>query len=165
MQGGSQAGRSRPLYFMRSCPSFLEVPRYGRGFPMSIRGFWLFGALLALVYGLAFVFAPSSVALIYGVDYSSPVEMSFQYFGTALVGVGFFCWAARDVTATATQQKLLLAHGVADVLGVGVSLIATIEHTINGLGWFNVALYGALAAACAYLHLRSPVRSTSARAY
>lgn len=130
---------------------------------MSNSNFWTFAALLAAGYGLAFVFAPAVVGFIYGVDYAPPVKTAFQYFGTALIGFGVFCWVAKDVAEPAVQRKLLLAHGVSDVFGVAVSLIATFEHTVNALGWFNVGLYAALAAWCTYLYQQTSLRYAPVR--
>lgn len=109
-------------------------------------------ALLALFYGLAFVFIPDQLAYWYRTE---PLNTTGLYnamlFGAALIGVAAMNWLASRATAAETGMVIVfnLVNGTAGFL---VALTRQMTPAgANEMSWLNVAIYFVLMCAFAYL--------------
>jgi hypothetical protein len=126
---------------------------------MTLRSFLIVTAIISWLFGLGFLLVPRVLADIYGVPPSPEVAMLNRFFGSAMFGLGLFSWALRDIKDAALTSRVLVAHGIHDVIGCLVSIHATTTHLLNAMGWGSVFIYGALATGCVYLYRAAPLRS------
>jgi hypothetical protein len=103
-------------------------------------------AIIAIAFGLAFVFAPVQTIATYGPEVNTPAwRYVAQLFGAAMVGYGVMNWLARNTVDSEARHALVVGNLVAMVLGFVLSLIAQLQGVVNSLGWSSVLIYGVLA--------------------
>ena len=116
-------------------------------------------AVVALVYGIAFVLVPSTVLSIYGITTGPGELIMSQFFGVALIALGLLTWLIRAVTDASAQRAVVLSALIADIIGVIVALMGTLSGVMNSVGWTSVAIYFLLALGFASLQFRKPTAS------
>lgn len=121
---------------------------------MSLRLFLTVSAIVAFVFGLAFVLLPGTFAGFYGVSLDPAGTIFAQLFGAAVLGFGALNWFARGVHNhdADSLRPVLLGNLVSDGLGFVIALLSQLSGAagVNALGWSTVLIYGLLAAGCAY---------------
>lgn len=85
---------------------------------MTRATFMLLHAIVALAFGIAFVFAPALVLALYGVATDATGTFMARLFAAALIQVGLVAWLARKVTDAAARGAVQL--GYAGGLSVGL---------------------------------------------
>ena len=63
---------------------------------MTSRSLLTITAVVAILYGLAFVLIPDSINAIYGVPSAPHTALYTRFFGSALLGFGVINWFAKD---------------------------------------------------------------------
>jgi len=124
---------------------------------MKINSLLIVNAIVALIFGIAFVLVPGTVASIYGVTPGAAVNLVGQFFGSALIAVGLICWLIRNVTNAPALKAVILAQLIANVIGLVVSILGTVGGTMNAVGWSSVVIYLVLALWFAYFQFLKPV--------
>lgn len=107
-------------------------------------------AVLAFAYAAGMLFMPATLLANYGMSVGTSEKMTAQFFGVALVFVGLVTWFTRNISDRATQRALVLALLIYDTIGVVVSVMGTLNGSMNAAGWSAVALYAVLGLAAAY---------------
>ena len=126
---------------------------------MKIKTLFIINAVIAIVYGICFVLIPSRVLLMYGLV-SGPAEALLgQFFGVALIGIGFITWFARNVADANALGAIVLALLISDIIGVIVSLIGTVTGVMNAFGWSAVIIYLFLAIGFTYFRFKKPTNA------
>ena len=123
---------------------------------MSLSLLMTVNAILAAIFGLAFVLAPGQAASLYGVTADAQFRYLAQLFGSALVGFAVLTWAARSASASDARKAIVLALFVSDALGFLLALIGQIGGVVNAMGWSTVAIYLLLALAFGYFQFVKP---------
>jgi hypothetical protein len=100
--------------------------------------------LLALAFGIGFLFAPARVLSLYGVTAEPAVVLMGRFFGSALVQVGLVLYLIRDVSDPTTRRGVVLGSFLGSLAGFVVSLTAQFWGLVNSFGWSSVAIYGLL---------------------
>jgi len=100
--------------------------------------------LLALAFGLGFLFAPARVLSLYGVAADPAVVLMARFFGSALVQLGLVLYLIRDVSDPTTRRGVVLGSFLGSLAGFVVSLTAQFWGLVNTFGWSSVAIYGLL---------------------
>ena len=100
--------------------------------------------LLALAFGIGFLFAPARVLSMYGVAAEPTVVLMARFFGSALVQLGLVFYLIRDVSDPTTRRGVVLGSFLGSLAGFVVSLTAQFWGLVNGFGWSTVAIYGLL---------------------
>jgi hypothetical protein len=100
--------------------------------------------LLALAFGIGFLFAPARVLSMYGVAAEPTVVLLARFFGSALVQLGLVFYLIRDVSDPTTRRGVVLGSFLGSLAGLVVSLTAQFWGLVNSFGWSTVAIYGAL---------------------
>jgi hypothetical protein len=100
--------------------------------------------LLALAFGLGFLFAPARVLSLYGVAADRAVVLMARFFGSALVQLGLVLYLIRDVSDPVTRRGVVLGSFLGSLAGFVVSLTAQFWGLTNSFGWSTVAIYGVL---------------------
>ena len=118
---------------------------------------WLtIAAVVAVVFGLAFVLVTGPLLSFYGVTLDKAGTLVAQLFGAALIGFAVLNWFARGVTDREARQAILLANLASDTVGFVMALIGQLAGVANALGWSTVAIYLLLALGFAYFQFMKP---------
>jgi hypothetical protein len=118
---------------------------------------WLtIAAVVAVVFGLAFVLVTGPLLSFYGITLDKAGTLVAQLFGASLLGFAVLNWFARGVTDREARQAILLANLASDTVGFVMALIGQLAGVANALGWSTVALYLLLALGFAYFQFMKP---------
>ena len=118
---------------------------------------WLtIAAVVAVVFGLAFVLVTGPLLSLYGITLDKAGTLVAQLFGASLIGFAVLNWFARGVTDHEARQAILLANLASDTVGFVMALIGQLAGVANALGWSTVALYLLLALGFAYFQFMKP---------
>jgi len=107
-------------------------------------------AVVAGVFGVAFVVATGPLLSLYGIVLDQAGTLVAQLFGAALIGFAVLNWFARNLTDREAQRAIVLANLSSDVVGFVMILIGQLAGVANALGWSSVAIYLLLALGFAY---------------
>ena len=113
---------------------------------MKLNNFLMLATIVAAVFGLAFLLAPSQLVAMYGVTLTPATEVIGRIAGSVILGFAIVFWAARNENAAETFKAVLVAGCIANGLDALILLHATTTGLLNGLGWLQVLINGALAA-------------------
>jgi hypothetical protein len=123
---------------------------------MKLNSFLMLATIVAAVFGLAFLLAPSQLVAMYGVTLTPATEVIGRIAGSVILGFAIVFWAARNENAAETFKAVLVAGFIANGLDCLILLHATVSGLVNGLGWLQVLINGALAAGFGYFAFRKP---------
>jgi len=112
---------------------------------MTRNNFLMLATLVAAVFGLAFLIAPSQLVDLYGVKLTPQTEVIGRIAGSVILGFAIVFWGARDGNAAEALKAVMTAGLVANALDALILLHATVTGLLNGLGWLQVLINGALA--------------------
>jgi hypothetical protein len=111
---------------------------------MRLRSLLLLAGVIALGFGLAFLFAPKPMLGLYGVAVDPGIVLMSRFFGAALVQLGLVLYLIRDVGDLRTQRGVVIGSFLGSLAGLVVALTGQFWGVVNGLGWSTVAIYGLL---------------------
>jgi hypothetical protein len=111
---------------------------------MSAKTFLTISAVVAVLFGLAFVLTPTAAGAIYGVPPDPHSALSSQFFGSALIGIAVVQWFGKDFRDWEAVRGVLIASAVGDVVGGGVNLLGTFQGLLNGMAWTSTLVYALL---------------------
>jgi hypothetical protein len=117
---------------------------------MKLNSFLMLATIVAAVFGLAFLLAPSQLVAMYGVTLTPATEVIGRIAGSVILGFAIVFWTARNGDGAETFKAVLVAGCIANGLDCLILLHATATGLLNGLGWLQVLINGALAAGFGY---------------
>ena len=123
---------------------------------MKLGNLFAINAVIAGLFGLAFVFAPAQLLAQYGLVIDAAFGVVAQLFGGALIGYAILTWLCRKAGDSDARQAVVLALFVSNGLGCVLALIAQLKGLVNPLGWSTVAIYLVLAIGFAYFQFAKP---------
>jgi hypothetical protein len=123
---------------------------------MRLNVLLLVAAVIAGVFGVAFVVASGPLLSVYGVALDKAGTLVAQLFGASLIGIAVLNWFARNVTDHDARRAVVFANLAQDVVGFVVILIGQLAGIPNSLGWSNVAIYLLLALGFGYVQFMQP---------
>jgi hypothetical protein len=126
---------------------------------MSIKTLMIINAIIAIVYGVAFVILPGQILSLYGLSPDEPLKYTGQLFGAALIGFALLTWRARNATDSDARKAIVFALFVADGIGFIVALIGQLNNVLNQLGWSAVVIYLFLTLGWGYFQFSKPASS------
>ncbi len=115
-------------------------------------------AVVAAVFGLAFVVAPTQIVSLYGPSADPALRYVAQLFGSALIGFAVLTWMARKATASDARSAIVLSLFVSDGLGFVLALIGQLGGVVNSMGWSTVVIYLLLALGFGYFQFMKPAK-------
>jgi len=121
---------------------------------MKLNVLLVVAAVIAAVFGVAFVVASGPLLSIYGVTLDRAGTLVAQLFGASLIGIAVLNWLARNVTDPDARRAVVFANLGQDVVGFVVILIGQLAGIPNAFGWLNVAIYLLLALGFGYIQFR-----------
>jgi len=107
-------------------------------------------AVVAAVFGIAFVLVPGQIFALYGAEESSALKYTGQLFGAAFVSFAVLTWSARNAENSEARRAIVLALFVGNAVGFVLALIGQLGNVVNSLGWSTVAIYLLLAVGFGY---------------
>jgi len=122
---------------------------------MKLNALMVVSAVVAGVFGLAFVLVPGQLVSLYGITADAPLRYIAQLFGAALLALAVAAWQARNATDTGVRA-LVLGFAIGDTAGVVVALLGQLAGVVNALGWSTVVIYLFLALGFWYFALQRP---------
>jgi hypothetical protein len=123
---------------------------------MRLKTLMIVNAVIAAVYGIAFVVIPGRLVSLYGVTADPPLRYVGQFLGAALVGFAVLSWLARNAPDSPTRRAIVLGLGTACAVGCVIALLGQVSAVVNALGWSTVVIYFLLAVAFGYFALPRP---------
>lgn len=123
---------------------------------MTLRNMFAFNAVVASIFGIAFVLAPAQIMAPYGATFPPQGLAIAQLLGAALVGVGVLTWRARLLTEADAKRAVVPGLLIADAISFIVMLIAQLNGPGTVFGWMTIALYLMLAAGYGYFQFKRP---------
>jgi len=135
---------------------------------MKLSALMVVNAIIAVVFGLGFILAPSQVASFYSPEVGAPevgsvLRVVAQLFGAALVAFAVLTWVARNARDSEARRAILLALFIGDAVGFVIALIAQFGGAVNALGWLTVAIYLLLAIGFGYFVFMAQPEPTEAK--
>jgi drug/metabolite transporter (DMT)-like permease len=116
-------------------------------------------AVVEIVFGICFVLLPIKLGSIFGMELSPSGVLMAQLFGTAFIFGSIVLWLARNAPSSEIAIRAIITSVVvSNVIGFIVTLLASLSHVWNALGWLPVLLYLVFALGFAYfLFVKKPV--------
>lgn len=131
---------------------------------MKLNTLMVINAVVAAVFGIAFILVPSQVVSLYGVEETAALNFTGQLFGAALFGFAVLTWSARNASDSEARRAIVLALFLSDAIGFVVALLGQLGNVVNTVGWSTVAIYLLLASGFGYFQLRKPAPEPSSTA-
>jgi hypothetical protein len=116
----------------------------------------LITAVVATVFGVAFLLVPDQVGSLYDVEVNELVTYVIRLLGAAFVEIGALTFLARKADDSVARRAIVLALLIGNAVGFVVALIGQINNVVGVLGWGNVVIYLILALGYAYFQFVSP---------
>lgn len=123
---------------------------------MKLNIIMIINAVVALIYGIAFVLVPVQVLSMYGVAGDAPVAFMSQLFGATLIGFAVLSWSARNAVDSDARRAIVLALFIAFAVGFMVALMGALEGFMNPLSWLTVVIYLFFASCFGYFQFVPP---------
>jgi hypothetical protein len=122
---------------------------------MKLSTFAIIITILAIGFGLAFVFVPVKLAAFYGISLQGGGILMARYFGAANLFTGMIFWSYSNVTPAAKSwPKLLLYSLIYEILQLIITLPTVLNKEANSMGWTTVALFALLAIGSGYFMIQ-----------
>ena len=118
---------------------------------MKLSAFAIIITILAIGFGLAFLFIPVQLMAFYGITLDTAGIGMARYFGGANLFIGLIFWSYSSVSPSAKSwPKLLLFSIIYDVIQLVISLLGVLNKESNSMGWTTVGIFGLLAIGSLY---------------
>jgi len=121
---------------------------------MNFKNIMIISTVLALGFGIGFLFIPAKLASLYGLTLSQSGIFIGRLLGAELAGYGFLAWFIRNLVDVKIQRPILLAFFITDGTGFIVSLLTQFAGMMNFLGWIIISVYLLLTLCFGYLRFR-----------
>ena len=118
-----------------------KIDRIGGEDNVSAKTFLTINAIVSVVFGLAFLLAPTAAGSVYGVPPAPPTSLALQFFGSVLIAIAVVQWLGKDFRDWEAVRGVLIAGAVGDALGGGVNLLGTFQGLLNGMAWTSTIVY------------------------
>lgn len=120
---------------------------------LSFSLMFMLNAIVAVLFGLAFLFVPESVLRFFGTETFVATILVSRFFGTAMLALGLVLWFARDASEAAVQRGIALALLAGAIAGLVVTMLGTFASNavLRSNGWIAIVIYILFGAAYAYL--------------
>ena len=123
---------------------------------MKLSALMTVNAVIAGLFGIAFVVVPARILAIYGITVDAQFALVGQLFGAALLGYALLTWTARNAAPSDARAAIVLALFVSNAIGFVIALIAQLRNVVNQVGWSTVAIYLLLALGFGYFQFKEP---------
>lgn len=108
---------------------------------MKLSFLFTLNAIVAAVFGIAFVVAPSQSMGMYGVEPTAVAMYLGRLLGGCYIAFAIMTWSARNAGDSDARRAIVMALCIGFLIGFIVSLMGQLAHVVNSLGWLTVVLY------------------------
>ena len=125
---------------------------------MSYKIMFTLNAIVALVLGVVFLFAPVMMLELFGTEtYASSVLLA-RFFGSAMIALGLLVWFTKDVENAGIQKNMGMVLLVSAILGLIVNVIgiSPASGVIRKYGWLSIIIYILFVIGYAFLLFMKP---------
>jgi hypothetical protein len=123
---------------------------------MKLSTLLIINAIIAFLFGLAFVLIPEIVLSLYGVSLSVNGIYISRLLGAAFIGFGIVSWLVRNSSGSDDLRAIVFALFISETLGFFISLFYQLQGVANALGWTTVAIYLILGVGFGYFYWKKP---------
>jgi hypothetical protein len=127
---------------------------------MKLNALMIVNAIIAVVFGVAFVVVPGQLQSLYGVTGDAALRYVGQLLGAALLTVAVVAWHARNAPDSPARRAIVLGLAVGSTVGFVVALLGQLGGVVNALGWSTVAIYLLLALGFWYFAFQRPAAAS-----
>jgi hypothetical protein len=110
----------------------------------NLKRFFVVIAVISVLNGIGLLLAPRAVLTTYGIESTAGAILGFRLLGLTLIEFGLINWFVRASHDWVALRGLLIGGTVGYVLGLLVSIWATVSRLMNQAGWVLVVTYGIL---------------------
>ena len=108
--------------------------------------FLAIAAVVAFLFGLAFILAPIQTMTMYGVNLDASGQYIARYLGSAFIGIACITWLARNADPKEKAARAVITGGfVMSLTGFVVALFDVFLGIGNSMVWSTVLIYLLLA--------------------
>jgi len=132
---------------------------------MNYRIMFIVNALVAILFGLGFLFFPARVLGLFRTEAFVSTLLLSRFFGTAMLTLGLVLWFVKDVADESVQKGIGIALLVGAVTGLLVTALGTFASNavIRANGWLAIVVYVLFGLGYGYLlFMNRPASLTSA---
>ena len=108
---------------------------------MNSKIYFTITAVLATIYGIAFLLFPGPSLALYGVTGQPSASLNIQFFGSALISIGMISGFARNFQDWEAVRGVLYGLMIGNVAGLGVNSIGRAQGLLNSLAWSSTVVY------------------------
>lgn len=113
-------------------------------------------AVVAAVFGIAFVVLPDQSMALYGVEPGAVQAYLGQLLGSAYLTFAVLTWVGRKAADSDARRAIVLSLFIGFAIAFVVSLLGQMNAVVNSLGWLTVVLYLLFAVAYAVFAFSKP---------
>jgi len=117
---------------------------------MKLSHVFVLNTFISVSYAAGFLFIPNTLISWHGMVPDTSLILMSRYFGVALLGIGLVTWFARNAEDSKTRDAITNGLALAFIVGVALSLQATLAGQLNAMGWLPVSAYLILIAGYGY---------------
>lgn len=122
---------------------------------MRLKLFLTINAILFIPFGLAMLAIPGILFPMFGIDLDADGILMARVFGSALMSIGIMCYLVRsEPMESAGLKAILIGNLIFHAIDAISTLMASLNGTMNALGWMFFGLHFVLALGFLY-YLRS----------
>ena len=123
---------------------------------MKLSTFMAVAAVLALLFGLAFILMPAQLMSLYGVTLEAGGQWVGRYLGSAFIGIAVLTWLARNAPQGEALRAVVLGLFILSITGLVVAVLDGLFGPGSGLVWSTVAIYLFLTWGFGYFQFMKP---------
>jgi hypothetical protein len=113
---------------------------------MQLCTFFRIHAVIALVFGLGFIFMPATILSLYtSVEVNEVGVLMSRLFGSAILTYAAVLWFASGAEDSSARKAIVKGFFITMAIAALISLHFQLTGSINALGWTTVVLYVFLA--------------------
>jgi hypothetical protein len=117
---------------------------------MKLNSFLTLATIVAVIFGLAFLFVPAQLTALYGVNLTPATEVLGRITGSTILAFAIVYWGARNGPGVQAWKAAMVAALVTNGLDCLIMLHATGIGLVNSYGWAQAAINGLLTLGFAY---------------
>lgn len=126
---------------------------------MKLGTFMAIAAVIAFVFGLAFILIPVQTMAMYGVTLDVSGVWLGRFLGSAFIGIAVVSWFARNAAQNGAMRAIVLGFFVLSITGLIVAVLDGLYGSGNALVWSTVVVYLFLSLGFGYFQFTKPAGS------
>jgi hypothetical protein len=111
---------------------------------MSTRLYLTIAAVVAILYGAAFLLIPVQASLIFSSFAEPRAVLYLRFCGAAILAWGLIVWFARDFHDWPSVRSVLIASVVGLAINLIINITATLDGWLNSNAWGSTVVLGLL---------------------